>query len=157
MKRALTALAVTLLLSPLASLAQDRPMMPKGRWWKMPEVAKRLALTAEQQTKLDAVFTERSKELIDLKAGMEKAAIELRASLEHFDSKPADVLKNSAALGDARAKLFTKEIEMMLDMRAELNEEQWSQLRSALEQHMENRMDGRRPMQRPGQGTPPRP
>lgn len=153
MKRILGVLAVLLVLSPLSAVAQERSMMPKGRWWKMPEVAKRLELTAEQQKRLDEVFTERSKQLIDLKATMEKSAIELRASLERFDSKPSDVMKHAAAVGEARSQLFSKEIEMMVDIRRELSEEQWMKLRAALDQHS-RRMDQRRPPQRPD--TPPR-
>jgi len=150
MKRVLAAVVALVMLAPFATFAQERPMLPKGRWWKMPEVAKRLDLTPEQQAKLDDLFTERSKQLIDLKADMEKAAIELRASLENYDTKPADVMKHATAVGSARGELFKKEIEMMLDIRAELSEEQWTKLRQALDQQMENRMrDSRRPGQRP--------
>lgn len=156
MRRLQAVFAVLIVLSPLTAFAQqDRPMMPKGRWWKMPDVAKRLSLTPDQQEKLDAVFTKRSKELIDLKAEMEKSAIELRARLEKFDSKPAEVLGHATAVGDARSKLFRKEIEMMLDIRAELSEEQWTKLRAAIDQQMENRFrESRRPAARPNPPPP---
>jgi Spy/CpxP family protein refolding chaperone len=134
MKRLTTLIALIFTLAPFAAFAQqDRPMMPKGRWWRMPDVSKQLRLTPEQQEKLDAAFTQRSKELIDLKAEMEKSAIELRASLESYDSNDADVMKFANAVGDARSKLFRKEIEMMLDIRSELTEEQWTRLRTAID------------------------
>lgn len=156
MRRLPAVFALLIVLSPLTAFAQqDRPMMPKGRWWKMPEVAKRLSLTPEQQEKLDAVFTKRSKELIDLKAEMEKSAIELRASLEKFGSSSTDVLGHATAVGNARGMLFRKEIEMMLDIRAELTEEQWTKLRTAIDQQIENRFrDSRRPAARPNPPPP---
>jgi len=157
MKRLATLLTLVFVLLPVSALAQqDRPMIPKGRWWRMPDVAKRLALTAEQQEKLDAAFTQRSKELIDLKAEMEKSAIELRASLERYGSSSAEVTKHAAAVGNARSALFRKEIEMMLDIRSELSEEQWMKLRSAIEERMQSRMKDRPPMQRPNGPQPPR-
>lgn len=156
MKRLTTLIALILFLAPVSVFAQqDRPMMPKGRWWKMPDVARQLRLTPEQQDKLDAAFTQRSMELIDLKAEMEKSAIELRATLERHDSKESDVMKFADAVGDARSKLFRKEIEMMLDIRSELTEEQWTKLRAAIDERMEGRLRERRPpAQRPVQPQP---
>jgi Spy/CpxP family protein refolding chaperone len=160
MKRLLGTIAILFMLTPLAAPAQDHSMMPRGRWWKMPEVAKRLALTSEQQQQLDRVFNLRSKELIDLKATMDKASIELRSSLETFDSSPADVMKHANQVGEARGRLFATEIGMMLDLRAELTEEQWMKLRTAIDQRNERMREPRRPQQRPGgpsdPGVPPR-
>ena len=157
MKRLTTIIALVFVITPLSALAQDeRSMMPKGRWWRMPEVAKRLDLTAEQQEKLDAAFTQRSKELIDLKAEMEKAAIELRAVLESYGSDDAAVMKVASAVGEARSRLFRKEIEMMLDIRSELSEEQWTKLRAAIDAQMENRMRERRPPIQRQNPPPPR-
>jgi Spy/CpxP family protein refolding chaperone len=151
MKRLMAVFAMMALLSPLAVRAQDHSMMPKGRWWKVPEVARQLELTAEQQDRLDAIFSARSKELIDLKATMDKSAIDLRAGLETFDSKPADVQKLAGAFSDARGRLFRKEIEMLTEMRGELSESQWIRLRTAVAERMSDRPpEQRRPMmQRP--------
>jgi Spy/CpxP family protein refolding chaperone len=156
MKRSLAVLVTLAILAPMTALAQEHVMMPKGRWWKVPELARQLDLTAEQQSRLDAVFAARSKELIDLKAAADKAAIDLRLQLEDADSDSASVLSQASELGDARALLFRKEIEMLVEMRAELNGEQWKKLRTAIGQRMQQRgMEGRRPMQqRPG--GPPR-
>lgn len=150
MRRSLAVLATIALLSPLMARAQDHPMMPKGRWWKTPEVARQLELSAEQQARLDTIFSARSKELIDLKAAMDKSAIDLRAGLEFFDKKPADVLKLAGEFSDARGRLFRKEIEMLIEMRSELSEDQWTKLRSAIAERMSDRIqEQRRPMRRP--------
>jgi len=139
-----------------SALAQQGggPMMPKGKWWRMPEVSKQLKLTADQQTKLDAIFTASSTELIDLKADVDKLGIELRAQLEKSQSAKKDVLAVAQKLGVARGRLFEREIAMMVDMKSVLNDEQWDMLREKLEQRAGRMRDE---MREQGPGGPDRP
>lgn len=118
-----------------SALAQG-PMMPKGKWWRMPEVAKQLKLTAEQQKQLDDVFNQSQSELIDLKADADKLGIELRAQLEKSQAARKDVLSVAQKLGVARGRLFEREVAMMVDMKSVLTEEQWSELRAKLEERI---------------------
>ncbi|MGK2856365.1 MAG: Spy/CpxP family protein refolding chaperone [Thermoanaerobaculia bacterium] len=111
-------------------------MMPKGKWWRMPEVAKQLKLTAEQQKQLDDVFNQSQSELIDLKADADKLGIELRAQLEKSQAARKDVLSVAQKLGVARGRLFEREVAMMVDMKSVLTEEQWSELRAKLEERI---------------------
>ena len=148
MRRALITIITLALLTPLGALGQDRSLLPKGRWWKMPEVSKKLGLTAEQQSKLDSIFASRSKELIDLKGETEKHGIELRSQLEATHVLPDGVMNAAKDLGNARSLLFQKEVRMMLDMRAELTDEQWTTLRTAMDAQMKRMREQR---QRPGQ------
>jgi Spy/CpxP family protein refolding chaperone len=133
---------------------QGGPMMPKGKWWRMQEVAKQLKLTTEQQTKLDAIFNASSSDLIDLKADVDKLGIELRSQLEKSQSARKDVLAVAQRLGVARSKLFEREIGMMVDMKAVLNDDQWDMLREKLEQRAERMREG---MREPGPDGPDRP
>ncbi|MBI2215236.1 MAG: periplasmic heavy metal sensor [Acidobacteria bacterium] len=146
MKR-LTLLAVAFATCVAGSaLAQaGGPMMPKGKWWRMPQVAKELRLTGDQQTKLDAIFNASSTELIDLKADVDKLGIELRAQLEKPQSARKDVIGVAQRLGAARGRLFEREIGMMVDMKAILNEDQWEMLRSKLEERAGRMRDEMRP------------
>ncbi|MFA6955518.1 MAG: periplasmic heavy metal sensor [Thermoanaerobaculia bacterium] len=146
----LSILIVGLIAGP-ALAQQGGPMMPKGKWWRMPEVSKELKLTADQQTKLDAIFNSSSTELIDLKADVDKLGIELRAQLEKSQSAKKDVLSVAQKLGMARGRLFEREIAMMVDMKSVLNDEQWSVLREKLEQRANRMRDEMR------EGGPDRP
>jgi Spy/CpxP family protein refolding chaperone len=134
------------------------PMMPKGKWWRMPEVAKQLRLSADQQTKLDAIFNASSGELIDLKADVDKLGIELRAQLEKPQSAKKDVVAVAQKLGSARGKLFEREIGMMVDMKSVLDEDQWAMLREKLEERAgrmrEELRDGGGPSDRPRPRNP---
>lgn len=152
----LLAIAIATCLAGTALAQAGGPMMPKGKWWRMPQVSKELGLTAEQQTKLDAIFNASSTELIDMKADVDKLGIELRAQLEKPQSAKKDVIAVAQKLGTARGRLFEREIAMMVDMKSVLNEEQWGMLRSKLEERAGRMRDERR---EPGGGGPegPRP
>lgn len=152
MRRAWCLAALIMALAAGSAMAQG-PMMPKGKWWRMPEVAKQLKLTAEQQTKLDGVFNESQTELIDLKADADKLGIELRAHLEKPQVARKEALAAAQKLGVARARLFEREVAMMVDMKSILNEEQWSMLRVKLEERMGRMRDE---MRDGGDGPPPR-
>ena len=145
MKRAWCLAIVIAAFAAGTALAQG-PMMPRGKWWRMPEVARQLQLTADQQTKLDDVFNASQTELVDLKADADKLGIELRALLEKPKSSKKDAIAVAQKLGVARGKLFEREIGMMIDMKSILNEEQWNQLRAKLEERAgRGRDDGREP------------
>ncbi|MCM2316373.1 MAG: periplasmic heavy metal sensor [Thermoanaerobaculia bacterium] len=153
MKRAWCLALLTVAFTAGSAMAQG-PMMPKGKWWRMPEVAKQLKLTAEQQTKLDGVFNASQTELIDLKADADKLGIELRAHLEKPQVARKEALAAAQKLGAARGRLFEREVAMMVDMKSVLTEEQWSLLRTKLAERMGNRM--RDEMREGGDGPPPR-
>lgn len=145
-------LAVVIVAFAAGSAMAQGPMMPRGKWWRMPEVAKQLKLTAEQQTKLDEVFNGSQTELIDLKADADKLGIELRAHLEKPQVAKKEAIAAAQKLGVARGKLFEREVAMMVDMKSVLTEEQWSVLRTKLEERMD-RMRG--DMRDGGDGPPP--
>lgn len=145
-------LAVVIAAFASSSAIAQGPMMPKGKWWRMPEVAKQLKLTAEQQAKLDEVFNGSQTELIDLKADADKLGIELRAHLEKPQVAKKEAIAAAQKLGVARGKLFEREVAMMVDMKSVLNEEQWSVLRTKLEERMGRMRDD---MRDGGDGPPP--
>jgi len=128
-----TLIAFASLLLSTTLLAQAPTHMPQGRWWKRPEVAQRLKLTSEQQTRLDAIAREGGAELIDLRAELEKGNLELRGELDRSQPNRTDVRKAAARVSEARSRIFDREVLLLLDMRAAITEEQWATLRTALE------------------------
>lgn len=153
-------IAAFVLLNAAASWAvpQGPPSggMPPGKWWRRPEVVQRLKLTREQQDRLDQAFKQTATQLVDLKADVEKRSIELRNELDDAQPKRQDVQRLAARLSEARARLFERELMMLLDMRGVLTPEQWRDVRLL----MDRRGDGpRQPGQRRhprGGGMPPR-
>lgn len=133
-----------------AGIAQAQHL-PPGKWWRRAEVVRQLELTNEQQDRLDGVFQEAANGLIDAKAAVEKLQIALRGEIDRGTLRRAEIQRIAGELNAARGRLFERELMMLVDMRAVLNESQWNRLR----QHLD-RMQERNQQQRPMDGQQPR-
>jgi hypothetical protein len=123
--------AVLILLMSFA--ATTFAQVPAGKWWRGPEVIKQLGLTEDQQSRLEAVFRGAANDLIDLKAEVDKRSIELRGQLDQSELNRTSILKTADRLNEARSRLFSRELSMLVDMRAVLSEAQWGRMRSSLD------------------------
>ncbi len=117
----------------LALTASAAPL-PPGKWWRRPEFVEQLALTNDQQTRLDMIFRMAANELIDLRADAEKTSIAIRAELDQPQLNRENLRKLAARLSETQGKLFDRELMMLVDMRSVLSNDQWSRLRSELDQ-----------------------
>lgn len=130
MKRLVLATLATLLLAG-STFAQN---LPPGKWWRRPEVVNVLALSEDQQVRLDGIFAAAANDLIDAKGEAEKAEIALHAELEQPQINRDNIRKVVTRLNDARSRKFSREVMMLVDMRAVLTDQQWTQLRAQLDQ-----------------------
>jgi Spy/CpxP family protein refolding chaperone len=105
-----------------------------------------LVLTDDQQSRLESIFRGNANDLIDLKAEVEKSNIALRGELDRPQLDRAAIRRVAVRLNDARARLFERELMMLVDMRSVLNDTQWNRLRSELDRV--NRGQQQRPRQR---------
>lgn len=128
--RARPALAIVLLLAFAGSAFAQ---LPAGKWWRRPEIIRQLGLTEDQQARLDMVFRGAANDLIDLKAEVDKRSIELRGELDQSQLSRVSIQKIAERLNDARSRLFSRELSMLVDMRGVLTDEQWSRMRNSLE------------------------
>jgi hypothetical protein len=135
-------LAAVLVLAAAFANAQN---MPPGKWWEKPEIVQHLQLTSDQQDKLDEIFRGAANGLIDAKGDVEKLQIALRGELDRPQVKRGDVLRIAKQLGEARGRLFERELTMLIDMRGVLNDQQWNRMKNVLDR-MQN-MNRERPMQ----------
>lgn len=147
MNKRLHGIAAALLFVAAIATAQGPPSgLPPGKWWHKPEVVRQLELTTQQQQRLDEIFRTAANELIDARAETEKQQIALRGELERPQLRKKDIQAIATRLSEARAKLFERELMMLVDMRAVLNDPQWDKLR----RHMDERAERRGPpMRRP--------
>jgi len=107
--------------------------LPPWKWWRRPEIVSQLALTEDQQNRLDAIFRAAAGDLIDLRAEVEKANIVLRGELDQPQLNRANIHRIAAHLSEARGRLFERELSMLVDMRAVLSDQQWNRMRAELE------------------------
>lgn len=130
----------------------EGPGLPPGKWWERPRVAQELGLTAEQKEKLEAASLESARAMIDLKAAVEKAELDLRVA---GDADPLDARAARAAfaaLQQARTRLESERFELLIRVRQVLTYAQWVRLREMTKDVLRERLQERRP-----EGAPPLP
>jgi Spy/CpxP family protein refolding chaperone len=146
MKGTLTIIAA---LAAVAQLSAQQLDVPPGRWWAEPQVVELLELSDEQQETIrDLVYTH-ARRMIDLKADVERAALDLSEAVKRDDFDPAAVRAAHATFQSARAKLENERFEMLLAVRGQLSAQQWASI-----QEMQ-RQQGKRWQRRPGAERPP--
>src|ERR1051326_2294003 len=107
--------------------------LPPGKWWRRADVAQSLQLTEEQQMKLDQIWRTSAADLIDVKAEIDKQAIPLRGALDQPTLNRGAIRAIAARLNEARGRKFERELMMFVDMRAVLNDQQWTRMRAKLD------------------------
>ena len=143
-------IALSIVAISLIAFALEAQTTPPGKWWRRPGIANELQLTSDQQLRLDAIFRTAANDLIDTRGEVEKLGIALRGELDQPQMNKANVQRVAQRLGEARAKLFEREVMMLVEMRSVLNDDQWTRLRAALDNpRMQDKMQQRqRPQDR---------
>lgn len=123
----------------------EGPGLPPGKWWERPKVAQELGLTAEQKQKLEAASLESARAMIDLKAALEKAELDLRVAGDADPLDPRAAREAFAALQQARMRLESERFELLIKVRQLLTREQWVRLREMTKDVLRERLGERRP------------
>jgi Spy/CpxP family protein refolding chaperone len=149
MKKFLCVVAVLMAVGPVSANDFD---LPPGRWWENERLIEHIGLSEEQQAQIRDIVYERARRMIDLKAAVEKAGLDLRASVDQKEFDPAPVRDAHARFQTARQKLESERFEMLLAVRQVLTYEQWQKIEGLKQRMQQNRGDQRRP---PGQRYQP--
>jgi len=126
-------LAFAALLMLVASTALAQIKLPPGKWWRRPEIVQLLNLSEDQQNKIETVFRNSANDLIDARAEVEKQTVALRAALDQPQLDRNEIRQIAQRLNDARGKQFQRELLLLVDMRAVLNDAQWNRMRNILD------------------------
>jgi len=114
----------------VAATAQAQGLhIPLGRWWERPRVAQELGVTQEQQALLEEATVAHARAMVDLKATVDKAEIDLRVAADRDPLDKAKVRTAFAAMQQARTRLEAERFEMLLRVREVLTREQWEKLK----------------------------
>lgn len=146
--------AVGLVLAAGVAAAQTFDV-PPGRWWERPMVAGRLGLSPDQVKGLDAATYAFARRMVDLKATVEKAAIDLRAASDAEPFAPDKVREAFAVLQQARGRLETERFDMLLKVRELLTPDQWSKLQQLARARRAEKGDGGQPAPGAQRGNQP--
>lgn len=144
-----------LLLAPPAPA--QMPEVPPGKWWKRPKVIERLALSAEQQERMEEIFRKNRRAFIDLKADVERRQLDLEELLTRKGTDPRRISDATDALEQARGRLGKQRTMMIVEMKGVMNEEQWKKILDARDQVRREWWDERRGSGGPQGERPMRP
>jgi Spy/CpxP family protein refolding chaperone len=149
MKKAVIIIAVLAMAGPLAANDFD---LPPGKWWENPRLVDLIGLTDEQQDQIRGIVFQHARLMIDLKADVDKAGLDLAESVDQQDFDPAPVRAAYAVFQTSRQKLENERFEMLLEVRLVLSYEQWQKIEEIKQRMRQNRpQQQRRPGAR-GQG-----
>jgi Spy/CpxP family protein refolding chaperone len=135
---------VFLAAAPAPPAAAQMPEAPPGKWWKRPRIVQLLGLTAEQQTKLEDIFSRRRREFVDLKADVERRQIDVEELVAKKDTDPRKISTAVDALEQSRLKLRKTATMMFLEQRDVLSAAQWQQVLDRREEWRAQRLMERR-------------
>jgi Spy/CpxP family protein refolding chaperone len=112
-----------------------------GRWWNNPKIAARLKLTDEQRKAFDGVLLEHREKLIDLRASLERAELEMEPLMDNDQPNEAKILSQIDKVAQARADLEKANARFLLAIRSKLSPEQWKLLEADRASHEAQRGD----------------
>jgi Spy/CpxP family protein refolding chaperone len=146
MRRSLGVIGITVCLWLLAGTVWSQGLgVPGGRWWERPRLAAALGLTDEQRSKLEVAATASARIMIDLKANVEKAELDLKAAADEQPLNAAKVRQAFAVLQQVRTRLDAERFEMLLKVREVLTVEQWRSLQELRRERQRESGAGREP------------
>jgi len=154
-KRIALALALTAL-TALPALAQ-LPDVPMGKWWKRPRIVEQLKIQPDQQERLEEIFSKNRRAFIDLKADVDRRAVDLEELMAKKDTEPKKISTAVEALEQAKSRLGKARTMMVVDMKQVLSAEQWQTILDLRSQWRDERGDDRRLPRRGPQARPDRP
>jgi len=106
------------------------PLKLPGKWWKRTAIVKKLNLTPEQIDKIDSIFMNYKRGLIDLKAQMEKNLLDFQDMIDQPEINRDAVLQKLDEISSIRAKIVKATVLMGLDIREVLTPEQIEKIKN---------------------------
>lgn len=140
----------------------DRPPLERafggpglqGRWWENPQIIDKLKLTDDQRKQFDQILQQHREHLIDLRANLEKAELQLEPLVRDDQPNESAILAQIDKVAQARAELEKANARYLLALRSKLTPDQWKQVQD-FRRHGPMREMWRQRMQRqPGPGGP---
>jgi len=124
----------------------------EGRWWNNPTVADRLKLSDDQRKNMDQILLDHRKDLVDKRAAVEKAELDLDPLVSADQPNESQILSQIDEVAQARADLEKANARFLLAIRSKLSADQWKALKAWRAERAQQRRRGWGSA--PGQGEP---
>jgi Spy/CpxP family protein refolding chaperone len=133
-KKTLTEILVLLfLVTPFVYAAESSPttlVIPPGKWWSMPEMAKKINLTEPEKKKLDDLYIVFYRKLIDRRAVMEKLWLDIDTLFDREEFNESAVLEQFKKHEAERSAIATDRFQFLVDVRKILGRERYQRLKA---------------------------
>jgi Spy/CpxP family protein refolding chaperone len=117
-------------------------LLPPGMWWKNPQIVTALALTADQQKRIDDLFLKSRVDLIHAHATLQEDELLLEPILNASTFDQAKAEAQIGKIADTRAALEKTDAHMLLSIRGVLTPDQWTKLQAQRGKHDDHRGPG---------------
>jgi periplasmic protein CpxP/Spy len=107
----------------------------RGQFWNNPRIVEKLKLTDDQRKAMDGILQDHRMTLIDLRANVEKAEVEMQPLMSADEPNETAILAQIDKIAQARAELEKGNARFLLAIRSKLTPEQWKQVQSFREDH----------------------
>ena len=120
------------------------PRGEHGKWWNNPATVEKLKLTDDQRKAMDAILQQHREKLIDLRANLEKAELEMEPMMRSDQPNESALMAQIDKVAQARAELEKANARFLFALRAKLTPEQWKQVQEFRSNHEGMRRDWNR-------------
>ena len=103
---------------------------PPGIWWHNSDLIQKLALTPDQQKRMDDILQQSRLQLVDLRANVEKQELLMEPMLAANPPDTNKILAQIDRTAQARAALEKANAKMLLGIRNVLTPDQWTKLQA---------------------------
>jgi Spy/CpxP family protein refolding chaperone len=100
-----------------------------GKWWEIPRISEQLGLTREQTERINEIWTDHRKQLIDTRGEIEKAYLDLENLLGKTTVDTQQAYQLAERLGQLHAKQAEQRLKISIDTRQVLSVEQFEKLK----------------------------
>ena len=103
--------------------------LPPGKWWKMPQVAEKLSLTKQEQGKMDIMYLEHRRQMIDLRSQVQKERLEMEQLLDSETLNAPACMEHFKKLQEAQNKVSTERFKLLVQVRELLGLDRFQKLK----------------------------
>jgi hypothetical protein len=110
-------------------------VVPPGKWWNMPEMAKKINLTETEKKRLDDLYMVFHRKLIDHKAAMDKLWLDIDALFDKEEFNEPAVLEQFKKHETERSEIATDRFQFLVNVRKILGRERYRHLKTLYEEY----------------------
>jgi Spy/CpxP family protein refolding chaperone len=132
-------LCIFIILIALTSNAFGRDGVHGGKWWHDSSLSKKLSLNEKEIQKIDDLFVESTRRIIDLRSSIMKDRFELRNLLESRTGNEAAVIEQFNTLEKTRSAIALERLRFLIRVREILGIERFREIGSYSENSRKER------------------